>query len=150
MMRVYKGCWYLKRPCNPSLTSSVFPAQLCNVVPPMPLRFDCSSLSGLFITLLSVVLALGVIFVLPATFWMVLWNAVVFEGLHGPFIALHQGFLLWIATLIVFKLLFNLQIMVVWDEWDGEDTSTPSGSVTKSPTKKPNPSNPKAPKPPKV
>jgi hypothetical protein len=104
----------------------------------MPLRFDCSSLSGIFISLLSVLLAITVIFVVPATFWMVLWNAVVFEGLHGPFIALHQGLLLWIATLIVLKLVFNPQIVVVWDEWDDEDA--PKGTSGKMP---------KTPKPPK-
>jgi len=98
----------------------------------MPLRFDCSSLSGIFISLLSVLLAITVIFVVPATFWMVLWNAVVFEGLHGPFIALHQGLLLWVATLIVLKLVFNPQLVVVWDEWE-DDESTGGGTSGKAP-----------------
>ncbi len=72
--------------------------------------FQIKGFRGLAMFLLSMAALLCVFVLLPASFMMVLWNAVVLEGFHGPSIGMVQGALLWAATLIVLKLVLNPQI----------------------------------------
>lgn len=72
--------------------------------------FQIKGLSGLIVFILAVLGLLALLMLLPSAFLMVFWNAVVFEGFEGPQIGLFQGMLLWVATLILIKLVMNPQI----------------------------------------
>jgi hypothetical protein len=69
--------------------------------------FHIKGFSGLVLLVLGVLAALAVFLLLPASFMMVLWNAVIFEGLKGPEVDLYQGFLMWGMVLMLIKILFN-------------------------------------------
>ena len=72
--------------------------------------FQIKGFSGLMMFILAVISVMILLILLPATFTMVFWNAVVFEGLAGPQIGLFQGMLLWIAIVLLLKLIINPQI----------------------------------------
>lgn len=80
--------------------------------------FEIKGIAGLLVFLGSVLLTLALVLIIPAAFMMVLWNAMVFELLGGPEIGLLQGMLLWVATAIVFKLVFNPQIEFEFKKMD--------------------------------
>ena len=69
--------------------------------------FHIKGFSGALMFVLALVAAVIVLLLLPSAFMMVLWNALVFEGLKGVEISLYQGFLLWGVLLIGFQLAFR-------------------------------------------
>jgi hypothetical protein len=72
--------------------------------------FHIRGLSGFMVFLLAVVSAVLLLLLLPASFMMVLWNALVFESFKGPEISLLQGFLLWGTLMIALKIVFKPEI----------------------------------------
>jgi hypothetical protein len=72
--------------------------------------FQIKGLSGLIMLALALISGLLIIFALPSVFMLVLWNALIFEGLRGPEINLYQGFLLWGMMLICLKLIFQPEV----------------------------------------
>jgi hypothetical protein len=74
--------------------------------------FHIRGLSSFFVLLLAIVATLMVFLLLPASFMMVLWNALVFETFKGPEINLYQGFLLWGVMLVALKLIFKPEIQL--------------------------------------
>lgn len=72
--------------------------------------FQIKGLSGLIMLTLALISGLLIILALPSVFMMVLWNALIFEGLRGPEISLYQGFLLWGMMLICLKLIFQPEV----------------------------------------
>lgn len=72
--------------------------------------FHIRGFSGILLLLLAMVAAVLLLFLLPASFMMVLWNALAYEGLKAPEIDLYQGFLLWGAMLVMIKLVFKPEI----------------------------------------
>ena len=80
--------------------------------------YEIKGLSGLLAFLGSVLLTLALVLLLPSAFMMVLWNAMIFELFSGPEIGLAQGLLLWLASAIVFKLIFNPQIEFEFKKMD--------------------------------
>ncbi|MGE0200715.1 MAG: hypothetical protein AB7P76_07090 [Candidatus Melainabacteria bacterium] len=71
--------------------------------------FQFKGFSGLMMFMLAVFSTLVVAFVLPTAFTTVTWNAIVFEGFGGPEIAFSQGFILWMAILVLLKIIFKPQ-----------------------------------------
>ena len=74
--------------------------------------FHIKGLSSILLLLLAVIGAALLLLALPATFLMVLWNAVIFEAAKGPEIGLYQGFLLWGIILVALKLIFKPEIQL--------------------------------------
>jgi|GEM_PF-3353865 len=72
--------------------------------------FQIKGLSGLIMLALALISGVLIILALPSVFMMVLWNALIFEGLRGPEINLYQGFLLWGLMLICLKLIFKPEL----------------------------------------
>lgn len=83
--------------------------------------FHIKGLPGLLLFGLALICTALLVFVLPSAFMMVLWNATVFEGLSGPEISLAQGFILWLATVILFKLIFKPEIQFQFKNVSGPD-----------------------------
>lgn len=69
--------------------------------------FHIRGFSGLMMVLLAVLSMLVLVVLLPSTFMMVFWNALVFEAFRGPEIDLFQGFLLWAMTAALLKIIFK-------------------------------------------
>lgn len=94
--------------------------------------FHIRGFSSILILLLGILAMLGVLLALPATFCMVLWNALIFEGLKGPEIDLYQGFLLWGVAVVLIKLIFKpqiqFQIQSVGTRKDAKSSSTAASS----------------------
>ena len=78
--------------------------------------FHIRGLSGILMVLLLVLAALAVLVALPSSFMMVLWNAVIFEGAHGPEINLLQGFLLWGFVAVMIKMIFKPEIKLQFQQ----------------------------------
>lgn len=93
--------------------------------------FHIKGFSGVLVFLLAFVSVLALFLLLPATFMMVLWNALVFEGLKGPEFDLYQGFLLWGILLVLIKLIFKPEIQF---QFQKHDPSTP-GDASKTKNK---------------
>ncbi|NBV43136.1 hypothetical protein EBR96_10285 [bacterium] len=74
--------------------------------------FHFRGLSSVLMFLLAIVGIALVFLALPASFMMVLWNALVFEGAKGPEISLYQGLLLWGIVLVILKLVFKPEIQL--------------------------------------
>lgn len=74
--------------------------------------FHFRGLSSYLLLLLAIVAAFLIFMALPASFLMVLWNALIFEGAKGPEINLYQGFLLWGMVLVVLKLILKPEIQL--------------------------------------
>lgn len=74
--------------------------------------FHIRGLSSVLLLLLAIVGAVLLLLALPATFMMVLWNALVFEAIKGPEINLYQGFLLWGMVLVALKLTLKPEIQL--------------------------------------
>lgn len=74
--------------------------------------FHIRGISGILVLLLAILAALVLLLLLPATFMMVLWNALVYEGLKGVQIGLYEGFLLWGMAAVLIKLIFKPQIQL--------------------------------------
>lgn len=72
--------------------------------------FHIKGLSGLMFLVLAVVAALLLALLLPASFMMVLWNALVYEGLGGAEINISQGLLLWAITAVLIKVVLRPEI----------------------------------------
>ena len=72
--------------------------------------FQIKGFSGLLMFGVALLLTALLVLVLPALFMMTLWNAVVFEGFSGPEVGASQGLLLWMMTLVLFKLVFRPEI----------------------------------------
>ncbi len=72
--------------------------------------FQVKGFTGALLLILGVIGIFAVAVALPSTFMMVLWNALIFEGLEGPEITLLQGFLLWAMVLIILNLILKPQI----------------------------------------
>lgn len=116
--------------------------------------FHFRGLSSYLMLLFAIVVAFLVFMALPASFMMVLWNALVFEGAKGPEIGLYQGFLLWGMVLVALKLIFKPEIQLEFikepkgkdvksgDKADSRLTSTEEKStLEKSKLDKPNSKN---------
>lgn len=71
--------------------------------------FQIKGFSGLCAVVAAVIGVAAVAIALPTSFMLVLWNALIFEGLGGPEIGILQALLLWLATLIMLKLIFKPQ-----------------------------------------
>lgn len=84
--------------------------------------FHIKGFQGLFLLLLAVLAVLAVVVALPASFMMVLWNALVFEGLRGPEIDFVQGLLLWGIVAIALKLIFKPEIQLQFQQADTLET----------------------------
>jgi hypothetical protein len=78
--------------------------------------FQIKGFTGLVVAVLSIVAVLAVVLLGPAAFFMVLWNALVFEGLRGPEIDLLQGFLLWGAVMVAIKMIFQPEIKLQFQQ----------------------------------
>jgi hypothetical protein len=74
--------------------------------------FHIRGFSSLVILLLAIVMAIAILVALPASFMMVLWNALVYEGFKGPEINVYQGFLLWGAVALMLKVIFKPEIKI--------------------------------------
>src|SRR6478609_8412598 len=72
--------------------------------------FQIKGLSGLIMLALALISGVLILLALPSVFMMVLWNALIFEGLRGSEINLYQGFLLWGLMLICLKLIFKPEV----------------------------------------
>ncbi|HEY9746666.1 MAG TPA: hypothetical protein V6C99_10660 [Oculatellaceae cyanobacterium] len=72
--------------------------------------FHIRGFSGVLVLVAVAISALLLLLLLPASFMMVLWNALVFEGFNGPEIDLTQGFFLWGFVMVLLKLIFKPQI----------------------------------------
>jgi hypothetical protein len=72
--------------------------------------FHIKGFSGALLFVLALLATAAVVFLLPSSFMMVLWNTLVFEGFKGPEIDLYQGFLLWGMLLLTLKLVFRPEI----------------------------------------
>jgi hypothetical protein len=83
--------------------------------------FHIKGFSGLLLFGLAMVCTALLVFVLPSAFMMVLWNATVFEGFSGPQINLSQGFVLWLAAIVLFKLVFKPEIQFQFKSVSGPD-----------------------------
>ena len=83
--------------------------------------FQIKGLSGLVMFVLALTGVFLLSIMLPSSFMMVLWNAVVFEGFSGPEITLGQGLLLWVAVLILIKLFLNPQISFHFKKMEGSE-----------------------------
>lgn len=87
--------------------------------------FHFRGLSSYLLLLLAIVTAFLLFMALPASFMMVLWNALIFEGAKGPQIDLYQGFLLWGMVLVVLKLIFKPEIQLEFiKESNGKDAKS--------------------------
>lgn len=70
--------------------------------------FHIKGLSGLLVFIAALVAIAATLVVVPSAFMMLLWNALVYDGLRlGSTVGLYQGFLLWALALIVFKIVFQ-------------------------------------------
>jgi hypothetical protein len=72
--------------------------------------FQVKGFAGLMTLVLILLGAVALFVLLPASFMMVLWNAVVYEGFNGVEINFVQGLMLWSMMLIVLNLVFKPQI----------------------------------------
>jgi hypothetical protein len=86
--------------------------------------FHIKGFSGILLLILAIVSAIALFLLLPATFMMVLWNALIFEGIKGPEINLYQGFLIWGIVLVMVKLVFKPEIQLQFQK----HASTPTKS----------------------
>lgn len=72
--------------------------------------FHIRGFSGVLMVILAVISTVLLLMLLPASFLMVLWNALIFESAIGPEISIYQGFMLWGFIVVLLKLIFNPQI----------------------------------------
>lgn len=72
--------------------------------------FHFRGLSSILIFLLALIGVAIVFLAIPASFMMILWNALIFEGAKGPEINLYQGLLLWGMVLCLLKIVFKPEI----------------------------------------
>jgi len=72
--------------------------------------FHIRGFSSILVLLLAVLAIVALLIALPASFLMVLWNAVIYEGFKGPEISFYQGALLWGAMAALIKLVFKPEI----------------------------------------
>ncbi len=84
--------------------------------------FHIKGFSGALMFILALLSVVALLLLLPSTFMMVLWNALVFEGLKGQEINLYQGFLLWGIVLMAFKLIFRPEIRLQYVRQDVANT----------------------------
>lgn len=94
--------------------------------------FHIKGFSGALMFILAVLSAVAILLLLPSAFMMVLWNALVYEGLKGPEINLYQGFLLWGMLLMAFKLIFRPEIRLQYVRQDSTPGSTPKKPQSKN------------------
>ncbi|HEY9687452.1 MAG TPA: hypothetical protein V6C52_10790 [Coleofasciculaceae cyanobacterium] len=96
--------------------------------------FHIRGFSGIFMVLLAILAAIVILLLLPASFMMVLWNALVFEGLRGPEIDIYQGFLLWGSVMVLIKLIFKPEIKLELQQlpMNGKPASKAPQAVQKS------------------
>lgn len=93
--------------------------------------FHFRGLSSYLMLLLAIVAAFLVFLALPASFMMVLWNALIFEGAKGPKIDLYQGFLLWGMVLVCLKLILKPEIQLEFvKESNGKSDKADSAKET--------------------
>jgi len=79
----------------------------------MTQEFHIKGISGLLVFMAIALLTFIVLFFPPSVFTMVLWNATVFEGFHGPEIGFTQAFLLWSAIIVLYKMIFNPKFKMI-------------------------------------
>ena len=84
--------------------------------------FQVKGFSGFLMLLLAIISTVLLLMLLPASFMMVLWNALVFESLHGPEISLYQGFLLWGVIMVLLKVIFKPEIRLQFQSIPGAKT----------------------------
>jgi hypothetical protein len=92
--------------------------------------FHIRGISGILVLLLAIVAALILLLLLPATFMMVLWNALVYESFKGIQIGLYEGFLLWGMVAVLIKLIFKPQIQL---QFQSAKTASRPGSKDAKP-----------------
>ena len=78
--------------------------------------FHIRGFSGVVVLLLAFLAAVALFVLLPSSFMMVLWNAVVFEGMKGPEIDIYQGALLWGMVAVLIKLIFKPEIKLQFQQ----------------------------------
>jgi hypothetical protein len=106
--------------------------------------FHIRGFSGILMVLLAVLAAIVILFLLPASFMMVLWNALVFEGLRGPEIDIYQGFLLWGAVMVMIKLIFKPEIKLELQQLPMSGKPSPKASQTAQKSEQPEAQSPAA------
>jgi Sec-independent protein translocase protein TatA len=94
--------------------------------------FHFRGLSSVLVFLLAILGIVLVFLALPASFMMVLWNALVFEGAKGPEINLYQGFLLWGIVLVILKLVFKPEIQLEFVKSNASKAGKSAKDATKS------------------
>ncbi len=72
--------------------------------------FQIKGIKGFLLLFVALVGLSALLFMVPSALMMVFWNALVFEGLRGPEINFLHGLLLWVACLLVLKLVLNPQV----------------------------------------
>jgi hypothetical protein len=90
--------------------------------------FHIKGFSGALLFFLALLATAAVLLLLPSSFMMVLWNALVFEGFKGPEIDLYQGFLLWGMLLLALKLIFRPEIQFQFLRQQPPKPQNPSSS----------------------
>ena len=99
--------------------------------------FHVRGFSGVLMLALAVISAVLLLLLLPASFMMVLWNALVFESFQGPEIDLFQGFLLWGFIVVLLKLIFKPQIKFEFQTIANNDKKDKPLAKTTTPEKAP-------------
>jgi hypothetical protein len=96
--------------------------------------FHIRSLSSILMLLLAIVGAVLLLLALPASFMMVLWNALIFEGFKGPEIDMYQGLLLWGMLLVALKLILKPEIQLEFIKTSAKDKKAGAASPQKTNT----------------
>jgi hypothetical protein len=78
----------------------------------MTREFHIKGIPGLVIFVLMAAVLVLLLLAVPSVLLMVLWNAVIFEGLKGPAIHLFQGVLLAMMAAVVIKVLLQPSVEV--------------------------------------
>ncbi|MEB3287261.1 MAG: hypothetical protein VKJ04_07135 [Vampirovibrionales bacterium] len=86
-------------------------------------EFHIKGLSGLALFITVILAVLLAIAMLPALALMVTWNALVFEGFHGPAIHFGQGILLWIILAVALKVLLKPTMEIEFHTSSSEDAA---------------------------
>ena len=95
--------------------------------------FHIRGFSGILMVLLALLAAVVLLLLLPASFMMVLWNAVVFEGFHGPEVDLYQGFLMWGIVMVLIKLVFRPELKLEFQRMPKPNKSAVKPTTLKAP-----------------
>ncbi len=74
--------------------------------------FQIKGLTGALMFILALIGTLALVFLLPSSFLMVFWNATVFEGLNGPMISIGQALILWLAIMVLLKIIFKPEVQL--------------------------------------